>query len=267
MTVTAEKFSGRAAVQLTLPKEHGSWSLALEPVALGLLVAPSAAGGMLAVAALAGFFLRRPLRLAWRGHLDARQVEPLVLSLLVLATLALGGLWLSAKFGGVEKLWPLLPAAAAGLVFAWADSRNEARQGVAELAGAVAFGILPAAFGTLAGASVAGALALTAMMLVRSVPTVLTVRTCLRVLKGETFSIVPALVVAVAGIFLTAWLAALHLLPWTGVIFAVAFAARTIWLLLWRPRLTARTIGLTEAVLGVILLLVLALTWRISSAS
>jgi hypothetical protein len=38
-----------------LPKEHGSWSLALEPIALGLLVAPSWAGGSLAVAVLAGF--------------------------------------------------------------------------------------------------------------------------------------------------------------------------------------------------------------------
>ena len=35
------------------PKEHGSWSLALEPVALGLLVAPSPAGLALATAALA----------------------------------------------------------------------------------------------------------------------------------------------------------------------------------------------------------------------
>jgi hypothetical protein len=126
---------------------------------------------------------------------------------------------------------------------------------------------LPTAFGTLAGGSVPASLALAAMMLVRSVPTVLTVRTCLRVLKGETYSIAPALVAAVAGIFLTAWLATLHLMPWTGVVFAVVFAARTSWLLLGRPRLTARTIGLTEAVLGVILLLVLSLTWRIPPAS
>lgn len=47
-----------------LPKEHGSWSLALEPLALGLLVAPSLAGGALAGAVLAGFFARRPLKAA-----------------------------------------------------------------------------------------------------------------------------------------------------------------------------------------------------------
>ena len=49
---------------LLLPKEHGSWSLAFEPLVLGLLVAPSVGGLGLAAAMIAGFFLRRPLKLA-----------------------------------------------------------------------------------------------------------------------------------------------------------------------------------------------------------
>ena len=264
MTLTVDKYSRRAAIQLVLPKEHGSWSLALEPVAFGLLVAPSAAGGTLAVAALAGFFLRRPLRLALRGHLDARQMEPLILSLLILFTLALGGLLLSAKLGGVEKLWPLLPAAVVGLVFLWADNRNEAREGVTEVAGAVTFGILPAVFGALAGWSVAASLAVAAMMLVRSVPTVLTVRTCLRLAKGKDFSATPSVVAVVAGIVLMAWLAAQHLAPWVAPVFAVVFAGRTMWLLLWRPQITIRKIGIIEAVLGLLMVLILSLTWKSS---
>ena len=79
MTLTVEKFSWRAAAQLTLPKEHGSWSLALEPVAFGLLVAPSAAGAALALAAVSGFFLRRPLKLVMAAKHDSRQ--PIALSL------------------------------------------------------------------------------------------------------------------------------------------------------------------------------------------
>jgi hypothetical protein len=38
----------RRIVRLILPRAHGSWSLALEPLTLGLLAAPSAAGGALA---------------------------------------------------------------------------------------------------------------------------------------------------------------------------------------------------------------------------
>ncbi|MBI4622216.1 MAG: YwiC-like family protein [Verrucomicrobia bacterium] len=50
--------------ELVLPKEHGSWAFAFEPIALGLLIAPSAAGGWLAPALASAFFARRPLRTA-----------------------------------------------------------------------------------------------------------------------------------------------------------------------------------------------------------
>ncbi|MES1167658.1 MAG: YwiC-like family protein, partial [Oleiharenicola lentus] len=53
------------ATAIFLPREHGSWFLVLEPLALGLLVAPSSAGGALAVATLAAFFMRRPLKPAF----------------------------------------------------------------------------------------------------------------------------------------------------------------------------------------------------------
>jgi hypothetical protein len=261
MTLTVEKFSWRAAAQLTLPKEHGSWSLALEPVAFGLLVAPSAAGAALAAAAVSGFFLRRPLKLVVAGKHDSRQPLALVCAT-ILALVGLSGLLQAVRLGAVGGWWPLLPAALVGAVFAWCDGRNGTREGAAELAGAVAFALLPAAFGALAGWPIAASLALSAMMFARSVPTVLTVRTCLRIRKGQVFSIAPALMAAGAGIFLTVWLATLQLMPWAAVAFALVFAARTCWLLLGRPRLTARTLGITEAVLGVLMVLILSFAWR-----
>ncbi len=109
MTLAIEKFNRRATAQLTLPKEHGSWSLALEPVAFGLLVAPSAAG---------------------------------------------------------------------------------------------------------------------------------------------------------AALTLADWLASLRLMPWAAAGFALVFAVRTVWLLLGRPRLTAMKLGITEAVLGALMVLVLSAAWR-----
>src|ERR1017187_2204793 len=91
MTLTVEKSSWRAAIQLTLPKEHGSWSLALEPVAFGLLVAPSASGAGLALAAVSGFFLRRPMKLLLSRKNDPRQLLAAV-CLGILLFLALTGL-------------------------------------------------------------------------------------------------------------------------------------------------------------------------------
>lgn len=261
MLRSTEKFSWHAAIQLTLPKEHGSWSLALEPVVFGLLVVPSAAGAGLAMTAVSGFFLRRPIKMLLSKKNDPR-LSLAFLSVSLLAFIGLLGLLLTARFGVAGGLWPLIPAALAGAVFAWCDSHNEAREGGAEIAGAVAFGILPAAFGALAGWSVSASLGLAAMMLVRSVPTVLTVRTCLRIRKGKDFSIAPALVTVTAGVFLAVWLVTHRLAPWLALVFAVLFVLRTLWLLLWQPRLTVRTLGITEAVLGALMVMLLALTWR-----
>lgn len=261
MMLSAEKLRWREGIKLALPKEHGSWSLALEPVVLGLLVAPTAAGAALALAAVSGFFLRRPLKMFsceknYERWMTARA------SVFILSAIAVLGLSLAAKMGGWERLWPLLPAVLAGLIFVWCDSRNETRKGAVEAAGAVAFGLLPAAFGTLAGWSGPAALALAAVMLMRSVPTVLTVRTNLRIKKGKTVSVLPALLAVGVGLVLIAWLASLRLAPWTAVFFAVIFAARAFWLLCWRPRLAARTIGIVEATLGGLMLLTLASTWK-----
>ena len=49
---------------VALPAEHGGWGFLAEPVVLGLVLAPSAAGLCLALAALAAFLARHPLRLA-----------------------------------------------------------------------------------------------------------------------------------------------------------------------------------------------------------
>ena len=56
--------SSSSLASIVVPKERGGWSLALEPVVLGLAAAPSAAGLPLAGAVLAGFLARRPLKLA-----------------------------------------------------------------------------------------------------------------------------------------------------------------------------------------------------------
>jgi len=265
MTLDGESHLRRAA-QLILPKEHGSWSLALEPVALGVFVAPSVGGAALAVAAVAGFLLRRPLKLGLAVKSDPRR--PMAVACIsTLSLLALTGLLLAIKIGGAERLWPLLPAALAGTVFAWCDSRNVAREGAAEVAGAVTFGILPAAFATLAGWSLNASLALAAISLVRGVPTVLCVRTFLRFNKGQSIAITPAVTAAVAGFLAVVWLEFLRLTPWPAAVFALIFAVRTIWLLGWRPRLTPRRVGIIEAILGTSMVLVLALTWKMAAGN
>ena len=55
---------------VALPSEHGGWSFLLEPIALGLAVAPSLAGLLLGVAVTGAFLTHQPLKTAvkdWRA--------------------------------------------------------------------------------------------------------------------------------------------------------------------------------------------------------
>jgi hypothetical protein len=248
---------------LLLPKEHGSWSLAFEPLALGLLVAPSVGGLGLAAAMSAGFFLRRPLKLAVTlPSADPRRIAARNWTLL-LGGAALAGLAFAAGQNSLTPLWPLALAAPFGVVFLLLDLRNDMREAAAELAGSAAFAILPAAFGTLAGWSAAPALALAAVMLARSVPTVLTVRTYLRLSKGQPTGAWLPIAAAAAGLALLGALAARGLTPWLAPLLAAVLLARTVFLVTpLQPNWTARRIGINEAVLGLLCLTTLTLAYH-----
>jgi hypothetical protein len=247
---------------LIWPKEHGSWSLALEPVALGLLAAPSGAGGALAVAAVAGFFCRRPLRTAVN---DARAERRLAARRAAAgcALLALAALSVAIGLGGAGWLRWLLPSAVAGAVFAACDLRQAGREQYAELAGAVAFGWLPAAFVVLAGGSAWAALALGAIMLARAVPTVLTVRSVLRSRKTGERHFVPALVMAVLSVAVVDVLYRRGDAPFVAVAAIAVFALRSAALLVYpRPPWRASRLGMMEAALGIAFVLAVGLAWR-----
>ena len=249
--------------ELLLPKEHGSWSLAFEPVALGLLVAPSVAGGALALAAAAGFFLRRPLKLAITTPPDDPRRRPArrwAAVLLSGAGLALAG---AAALGSARALWPLALAAPCGLLFLWFDLRQAMREAEAELAGSMAFALLPAAFATLAGWPGPAALALAVVMLARSVPTVLTVRTFLRLGKGWDADPLPTLTVSGLGFILVALVTWRQLAPTAALLVNGLLLLRTLWLVsTLRPHWPARHVGILEAVLGVIHLGVLTAAYH-----
>jgi hypothetical protein len=263
VTLALKQFSLRPAIKLTLPKEHGSWSLALEPVALGLLVAPSIAGSALAIAVIAGFFLRRPLKIFMRES-DYERWKIARNSIFILTVIAFAGLILAIKIGGFEKLWSLIPATLAGLAFAWFDSRNENREGAAEIFGALAFGILPATFAILAGWNFVAAISLAVVMLARSVPTVLFVRTYLRIKKGHAVTIAPAIIATIVGFLLVASLVFFKIAPWLAGGFALVMTAKVIFLLGTHPNFSTKTICIAEAIFGAVMVLALAMAWRIA---
>ena len=246
---------------LVCPREHGSWSLAFEPIALGLLVAPSVGGAWFAAALAALFFARRPARAALlevrpdRHALAVRTLAALVIAAgtaLAFAVVAGGTAWLPA----------LAPVALAGAAFAWCDARGEGRAEFAELAGATAFALTPVAFGLLGGLPVPSAVALGLLMTFRSAPSVAAVRAFLRAAKTGERRDAAALALAVAGFAFASAFASAGFAPWLGAGFAALFVVRSYALLVWlRPAWRARTLGMVETALGLAFVAGLAATW------
>ena len=245
-----------------LPREHGSWSLACEPLALGLLVAPSLGGAALALAAIAGFFSRRPAKAVAFPGSSARRGAPAALALL--GSCAATGLWEAALLCGIRSLWPLLLAAPLAVLYLIFDLRREARAATAEIAGCAAFSLVPASLASLGGWTAGPALALAAVMCARSVPTVMALRSAVRIGKGERASRLAPVVAALAALGMLGLLASLALVPWATTVLSLLLVVRSVILARTRPVGPAvRTLGVTEAAIGAAYVTAAALAYRL----
>ena len=244
------------------PKEHGSWSLAFEPIALSLLVAPSLPGGLLALALAAGFFARRPLRMGWNERVTERRAAARRAFFLCLAALAAGLAGAMGLAGLAWMVW-LAPVALMGGIFAYHDAQGAGREEAAEVAGSAAFALAPAAFAILGGWSASSAIALALLMVGRSVPSVLFVRGFLRATKSGVRRDGLALVTAGMALVATAFLHHRGIAPFFAVVGMMVFLGRAFAVLVvFRPGWRARRIGMIEAALGVSYIVGLAVAWR-----
>lgn len=233
---------------IVLPREHGSWALALEPVLLGMVAAPSWAGFGWALVATALFLIRRPQQIAAKR--DAR----FALALLVLrglGVIALAGIIWALALGGPQPGIPLIAALPAAGLFAWFDRRGAARETIAELAGAAFFAAFAGAMALAAGRDGSFAGALVGFALARAAMSILPIRAYLRRRKGQPASRVPSAVAcAIAGLGFAAWVWRGG--SWMPLAWVAAFGLIAGWLLsAHSPNWPARRLGIVQMVLGV----------------
>jgi YwiC-like protein len=254
----------RSYASLIRPREHGSWSLALEPVVLSLIAVPSCSGLWLAGAVFCGFLTRRPLQriAADRG---ARRTQALI------AATVLGSAALLFLFGAVRLATRIDPALAIPLAFAgafcvWLEARGQSRTQLAEVSGAALFGFLPALFVSFAGGSRALAFVLAALMMVRSVSSVVLVRHTVRALKGGKPRPLAGLFTAFTGFILAAACFNLGHIPLAALLVTATLLTKAL-VMAWLLRRTLlerasilqgsgtgfspRSIGLAEAFYGI----------------
>lgn len=246
---------------IALPAEHGSWGLSLEPILLGLLVAPSWGGLGLAVGAFGLFLLRWPLKIARASRKQERQAR-MTIALRFAAgyvLLASGGFLISLLQAGWRPLLPLLAALPFGLIFFLYDAQNRSRSWQAELAGPIAFAATAAAIALAGGWTAAPVLALWAVLVARAVPSILYVRARLRLDRGKPHR--PAVVAGahLAALAVVGGLIRLDLLPLlTAGVFGLLLL-RAVWgLSHFRRPVPVKVIGFSELGWGLLTVLVVA---------
>lgn len=238
---------------VALPAEHGSWGLVLEPIALGLLVAPTWTGLWLSAFAFFTFLAQRPLKIVLQDNLRnskrprTRYAQRFAV---VYLTIALTALVLAFLAGGIAPLLALLPAVPFALIFVIYDLRT-VRSWQAEFAAPTAFAAIVVAISIAGGLTWPVALALWVAMVARSVPSVLYIRARLRLVKGRPGSITNALVANTVALIVVGLLIAASLLPATALYAFVVLWLRAVGgLSRFRRTITATTLGFIEMGLG-----------------
>lgn len=242
---------------VVIPTEHGGWGFTLEPVLLGLLIVPGLPAAGLGIATIAAFLARRPLRLAVADVRRGRRLDRTGVAMGIVAGLfviALVGLTLTWIHAAEPFWWPLAVAVPLVLVQLRFDLDGRGRELLPELLGPVA--LAAAAPMTVLAEGIGWEVALGAWLVLASriVPSVLLVRVQIRRLKEQKFSIVSTHAAGLVGIAVVALAAGLGWAPWLSVIAAGAVAA---WSSnsLSNPPVVARTLGWTQMVVGMVVVL------------
>lgn len=173
-----------------LPTEHGSWGFVLEPLALGLLIAPTVGGWAGAVGFLLLFLAYRPLSLGLsdvrRGRRHPRTAAGIATGWLAAAAAAalLAFLWQPSLRGNP---WPAVAVYGISLgCYAAAAENKPHRDLPRKLSGAIAAAPTATLVAlTHPGLSVPVAYSLAGFMLLRTVPSLFYVRERLEMNRGK----------------------------------------------------------------------------------
>lgn len=243
-----------------LPVEHGGWSLTLEPVILGLLVAWSLTGVALGAVAMVAFMARTPLKVVvvdrWRHRwLDRTRVAARLVAVELGVLVVLAGV---AALNADARFWvPLAVAAPLVGVELWFDMRSRSRRLVPELAGTIGIGSMAAAIALAGGIGAAVAVGLWSVVAARSVAAMPYVRTQLlrgrhkphRLWRSDLAQVLAATTVTVS------WVAGA--LPFAPVVAMAVIAAINLTAVRLRPR-PAVVIGIQQTIFGLAVIAVTA---------
>jgi len=249
-----------------VPAEHGAWSFVLEPIVLGLLVAPSRAGAALALAAVVVFLGRQPLKLAVADRASCRTYPRTVVAF----RLAAGALASAAFLGAIAWRWsshrwwpPLVAALPVGLLQLAHDVRREGRRPLPELAGAITASASAPAIAAAAGWRPAAWLTIWILVAAHGLAATLYVRARLALERGGPVRTSQPIAAHIAALVLSLGLSSIGLAPPLAALAFALLMFRAVWgLSSWRRQARAQAVGFSEVATSVLFVLILAAAYR-----
>jgi hypothetical protein len=253
--------AGRVRIRsIALPTEHGGWGFTLEPILLGLLVAPSAAAWELSAAAIGIFLARRPVKIVSTDIVRRRWLPRSRVALFF--ALLYGGLALAGTIGAFSTaegpFWiPVIVAIPLALVALGADAQSKNRTLIPELSGSIAMGATVSAIALGSGWDLGPAFGLWLVLATRDVAAIVLVRDQIRRLKGRPTGASTVYTVQAACVGAVAVAAIAGIVPWLAVV-AIALVGLVAVVSLNRPPVEARVVGWTQMGVGLMVVLVTA---------
>lgn len=251
------------AKSVALPIEHGAWGFLFEPLAAGVLLAPSMAAPWIVLMVVGAFLLRQPLKFLipdWMAGKNLPRTSLAKKFALIYAAIFGAGAIGTAAFVSWQNLVPFLAIAPFAIYQIYCDAARSSRELLPELTGAVALSSSVAVLALAGGWDATDALILWAIMPARLIPSILYVRSRLRLEKGKPAKIFPA----VAANFLAlAFGAALVYYKLSSVLvflmLALLFGRAAFGLSRLRRPAKAKTVGIYEVVYGSLMVSALVL--------
>jgi hypothetical protein len=227
---------------------------------LGLLVAPSVAGGLLGAGALVAFVARTPVKIVSIDLFRRRRLRRTVVAmrvasaeLAVLCALVAG----AALLGKRGWWWPLLAALPLVATEMWFDMKSRSRRTVPELCGAVGIASVAAATARAGGASWPIAAGLSVVLAARSFASIPFTRSQVRRGKGHSpdWKWIAASMAASLALTASGWGAGW--VPLASLIAVAALVALDLWWLRLPPPRVA-VLGAVQVLLGLAVVLTTA---------
>ena len=241
---------------VALPVEHGGWALILEPIVLGLLLAPSFRGVLFGLAAFSCFLTRHPLKLAIGDRIKGHPLQRTSLATrfaFIYAITALLLLTFASVDAPKDVFIPFLLAAPLVLAQLSFDVFGHSRKLLPEAAGAIGVGSIITAITLADGWPKAEAFALWAIVASRHVPTILYLRKRLsarRQTQGRS-GIAVVMIMQFVSLVVVILLVQEKLIPALAIVAFVVLTVRAVMgLLSLDTTVSPKKLGIAEFALG-----------------